>query len=119
MINIKKIINLDVIEDLRNMTGRDDDIFKSLVSIYLEDSPRLLQQLKNSKNNKQIRDVVHPLKSSSASLGATKLSELCHNFENEACHDDNIIENIDNKISQIIQEFKYVNIAMLNLLDNL
>lgn len=82
------MVQLDtkVIDELREMLGEDDfpAIFAELVQTYLEDSPNLVQGLRNGleKNDyEEIKINAHSLKSSSASLGAMHFSGLCKQLE--------------------------------------
>ena len=55
-----------------------------LMEIYKQDAPQLVDRIRNAINQSDANDLnmaAHTLKSSSASLGATTLSELCHQLE--------------------------------------
>jgi len=61
--------------------------YHSLIRIYLEDSPKLIQQLQAALHNKDSVALVgpsHTLKSSSANLGAVKLSKIAMAIEKGA-----------------------------------
>ncbi len=60
------------------------DFINRLVTIYLQSSPEILQALNQAAKNNDIERLwqsAHSLKSSSASLGANRLSSLCHELE--------------------------------------
>ncbi|MFM2422663.1 MAG: hypothetical protein RL291_1193, partial [Pseudomonadota bacterium] len=70
-----------VIEDL---TQRKPQLFKRLVAIYTGHSPVVVDQLAEAAalaNVAALRAAAHSLKSSSAQVGATKLSDLCRQAE--------------------------------------
>ena len=60
------------------------DVLAKVIGLYLEDSPQLLENLREAVaegNAAAIRTAAHTLKSSSANLGAKSLAELCKNLE--------------------------------------
>ena len=60
------------------------DILKQILSLYLDDSPKLLSQLKNAVeqgDTESVRRTAHSLKSSSANVGANHLSSLLAKLE--------------------------------------
>ena len=60
------------------------DIIERLVSVYLQSSPKVLQdilQAAESNDIEQLWQTAHSLKSSSAILGADRLASLCHELE--------------------------------------
>ncbi|OIP71085.1 MAG: hypothetical protein AUK48_12895 [Oscillatoriales cyanobacterium CG2_30_44_21] len=77
------ILDLEVFEDLR-LSIDDDLVFSDLVTIYLDSAENLIEAIQMSL---KIQDVVefsiscHSLKSTSASIGARKLSYLCKFLE--------------------------------------
>ena len=60
------------------------DILKRILGLYLDDSPKLLSQLKNAVeqgDTESVRRTAHSLKSSSANVGANHLSSLLAKLE--------------------------------------
>lgn len=60
------------------------DIIDRLVSVYLQSSPKVLQdilQAAESNDIEKLWQAAHSLKSSSAILGADRLASLCHELE--------------------------------------
>jgi CheY-like chemotaxis protein/HPt (histidine-containing phosphotransfer) domain-containing protein len=76
---------LDNLQDIRKTAGADSpEDWIDILGCYLEDSPTLLQQLRQSFEQadlKTLRRITHTLKSSSAMLGALQLAQLCHQLE--------------------------------------
>ena len=77
-------LDKEIVNDLQEMMGSD---YHSLIRIYLEDSPKLIQQLQSALHNNDSVALVgpsHTLKSSSANLGAVKLSKIAMAIEKSA-----------------------------------
>ena len=74
-------LDMEIVEDLKEMMGSD---YRSLVRIYLEDSPKLIGQIQIALNNRDCQALVapaHTLKSSSANLGAMALAASAKRIE--------------------------------------
>ena len=73
------------LQALRDMAGEDaSEIITKVIDSYLEDAPQLLQALNaaiTQGNATALLNAAHTLKSTSATLGATKLSQLCKDLE--------------------------------------
>ena len=81
-------LDMEIVEDLKEMMGSD---YRSLVRIYLEDSPKLIGQIQIALNNRDCQALVapaHTLKSSSANLGALVLSDIAKTIEKSARNGD-------------------------------
>lgn len=77
-------LDASIVEDLVDIMG---DGFPELVRIYLEETPRRVLQLRDAAAEGDADAIVacaHTLKSSSANLGATGLSELARRIEYDA-----------------------------------
>lgn len=75
-------IDMDVIEALRELG--DDELLKELVDLFVTDTPPRLSELDtafNAGDADTVASVAHSLKSSSANLGALRLSDLCRELE--------------------------------------
>lgn len=63
-------------------------MLEKVIRIYFENSPKLLQTMRDAVAEDQTAETVeraaHSLKSSSACLGATRLASLCGNLEEMA-----------------------------------
>jgi HPt (histidine-containing phosphotransfer) domain-containing protein len=64
------------------------NVLEKVIRIYFENSPRLLQTLRDAvagdETAETVRMAAHSLKSSSACLGATRFAALCGNLEEMA-----------------------------------
>jgi HPt (histidine-containing phosphotransfer) domain-containing protein len=108
-------LDAQTIAELKEMIGEDDFpiVFQDLLESYLEDSPKLISDLKIAQQN-QNRDGIkmnsHTLKSSSASLGAIQLSRFCQELENESKIGD--FDKLNFLINQVISEYEKVEKTM-------
>lgn len=78
------VVDDTILKDLVDIMG---DEFLELLEVYLEDSPRAVASLEEAAANNDLRALVapaHSLKSTSANLGATRLSELAKALEHGA-----------------------------------
>ena len=108
------VIDQSVLNSLRDlqMPGKPD-ILKRVISAYLSSTAPLLVTLKEAYSAKDIegtQNSAHTLKSSSANVGAIKLSELCKELE-IGCR-NNTLENAAFLISSIESEVTLVTDAL-------
>ncbi|MEP0886373.1 response regulator, partial [Trichocoleus sp. ST-U3] len=82
---LEEAIDTWVLRDFRATLGSDANQFLvQLIELYLEDAPSLLAAMDEAVtqiNPAQMQEAAHTLKSSSASLGAMNLSNLCEQLE--------------------------------------
>jgi HPt (histidine-containing phosphotransfer) domain-containing protein len=81
------ILDDNVIADLRESVGGDDAFVIDLASTYLAEGPEHLRALEEAVAAADVAAAVRPahtLKSSSASLGAMRLSEISRGIEHAA-----------------------------------
>jgi PAS domain S-box-containing protein len=81
-------IDHSVLDNLRGLQIEGaPDVVASIINIYLANSPFLLNEVKRSAetgDSETLRRASHTLKSSSANVGAMKLSESCRELEGVA-----------------------------------
>lgn len=118
------MVQLDAkaINELKEMLGEEDfpTIFGELVQTYLEDSPNLVQGLRNGLEKKDCDEIkinAHSLKSSSASLGAINFSGLCKELEMAVVEKN--WERISELVSLVEEEYQEVEKLMKLQLENL
>ena len=106
----QKILNL--IHKKKKKDG--SSLAEKVVNIYLEQSPRLLEELTQATQRadvEAVRGISHALKSSSANVGATGLSALCRKVEHACEHGviDNTLVNQVHKmyfdVEQALNDF--------------
>lgn len=109
------VLDNSIVDDLREFMGSD---YQSLIRIYLEDSPKLLQQIQMALSNQDATALIgpaHTLKSSSANLGAMRLSKLAALFEKNARSGSLVVPN--QEVTKLNEEFNQVINALNKLLD--
>jgi two-component system, sensor histidine kinase and response regulator len=85
------------------------DLWKKLVGVYLKNTSEMLEvldQALSTENYASVLLTVHTLKSSSANVGGTRLSELCQNFET-AIREKKLVDG-PARFNEIRQEFDIV-----------
>ena len=78
------VIDDNVIGELRDSVGGDDGFVSELAATYLAEGPQHIQALQDAVARGDVAAAVRPahtLKSSSASLGAMRLSEISRGIE--------------------------------------
>ncbi len=83
--NSEPVLDLSVFEELKRLQkpGRPD-IVAGLIALYLETATEIADKVVQSISNKDLEglaNAAHSLKSSSANVGATRLSKLCFELE--------------------------------------
>jgi HPt (histidine-containing phosphotransfer) domain-containing protein len=79
-----EILDDAVVAELRESVGDDDSFVRELVEAYLAESPGYLEAMAAARSAGDAAAVVRPahtLKSSSAALGAMRLSAICKQVE--------------------------------------
>ena len=85
------------------------DLLVRVINIYLEDSLRLLEALRQALSRGdavELKLQAHSLKSSSANVGALRLAELCK--ELEATGEGKSMDGVDQRISRVEEEYRSV-----------
>jgi HPt (histidine-containing phosphotransfer) domain-containing protein len=73
-----------ILDQLLETVGGDTTFLAELITSYLADSPPLLEEMERSTaagDAASLRRAAHTLKSTSASLGAMRLSAICRDIE--------------------------------------
>jgi len=78
-------LNLQIMQAFRNMVGPDSSgILVELINSYLQETPKVIQSMQAASAQGDftlLRLLAHTLKSSSATLGAITLANLCKDLE--------------------------------------
>jgi signal transduction histidine kinase/CheY-like chemotaxis protein len=104
------VLNAGVLDELREVLGGEVD---KIIAVYLEDAPRLIAQLERaavSGDPIALRVAAHTLKSSSANVGATTLSDAARDLEHGAR--DGTMTQPANAVARIVGEFAQVRAAL-------
>lgn len=113
-------VDLSKLLEFQEMTGGDHQILVELIDCYLQDSPILITTMVEAittKVPKQLQRAGHSLKSSSASLGADHLSQLCQKMEGMG-RDENLTGSTE-LLEKIRQEYEEVARALNAFKDSL
>lgn len=95
----------------------EPDIVAEMIGIYLNDTPVLLKSAREAlaaNDAKTLRRAAHSLKSTSANVGATRLSALCWELEESARLGD--LQNAPAAVTEINAEYHHVRQALNKLL---
>ncbi|MCL2925033.1 MAG: response regulator, partial [Trichodesmium sp. MAG_R04] len=109
IVDLERVIDMAVLQDLKKMAGNAPELLVDIINSYLEGTPILLGEISQAIQQKQpklLQISAHSMKSSSASLGATKLSELCK--ELESIGHRGTTEGTDVILSQVKAEYERV-----------
>lgn len=81
------VINHKALEDIRSLQSQDsEDLLARIINIYLDKSESLYDEISRSaeaQDEEQLWINAHSLKSSSASVGAERVFEICVVLENK------------------------------------
>ncbi len=80
----KNLIDQTTFDELRQLLGGDMLSLQDLIDTYIQDAPHMLERLRQaiaSQKKQNIVDAIKPLRSSSASLGAYSIADLCNDLE--------------------------------------
>lgn len=106
-------IDAKILQSLQNMLRGDRMAFVELIECYLTETPRLVQDMSaaiTTQDAQTLLNTAHQLKSSSASVGAIALSQLCKVLEAQGYSSK--LENSLDLISQLYQEYEQVKAAL-------
>ncbi|NEO57567.1 MAG: response regulator [Okeania sp. SIO3B5] len=110
---LEGVVDLSVLQELKEMAGGESELLVEVIDCYLEDSPKLLDEMSQAikqQEAKLLQRSAHSMKSSSASVGANNLSELCK--ELEYIGRGGITEGADKILSQAQAEYRLVETAL-------
>ena len=94
------------LDKIKSLGPNGPKMLSAVISIYLNDSPILIERLGESLNAGDadgVAQAAHALKSASANLGAMSLAEMCRQVEDIAR--SNSVQGCDSLISRIRLEY--------------
>ncbi len=107
-------IDQKALDNIRSLQKEGDPpVLDKIVNIYLSNSPKLIQTLREAVTEPDataMQKAAHSLKSSSANMGAMTLSSLCK--ELEMMGRNNSTENAGKILSEIESEYERVRVAL-------
>lgn len=105
-----EVIDIQVLVELGQLnTGGDSNLLAELIQAYFRDSPPRIQCLRDAAlgdNAAELSFAAHALKSSSAGIGAIKISTLCQELEHMG-HQKTTLGALD-KVTSLEEEFMKV-----------
>ena len=108
------VINSSTLDGIRSLqTEGSADILTRIIDLFLVDTSKQLTQMRHGltvNNVKAVHDIAHSLKSSSANLGAVKLSSLFNELEEKTRK--GLLLGIEDLMGEITKEFNKVQVAL-------
>ena len=101
------VLDAEAIKRLEHLAGGDKTFLIDFIDTFLDGAPKMVGDLKQSLEAGDVdtlRRVAHTLKSNSAALGASRLSELCRELEELGKKES--LEDAPEKIDLVELEFK-------------
>ena len=111
--NNEDVLNLEVLKEFEQYGEDGASILIEAISLFLEDSQLQLNRLHASLKAMDaagIERLAHTLRGSSATLGATRLADLCNVLEQAAAK--GILKDADDLLAQIAAETAEVQLAL-------
>ena len=106
-------IDVKIFQSLRDMVRGDRVVFAELIGCYLTETPKLVQDIGTAIATQDVQTVwktAHQLKSSSASIGAIALAQVCKVLEAQGRRNE--LENTVELLTQLDQEYQQVKTAL-------
>lgn len=114
-------IDPGALERIRQMAGsKGTDLLINVMGCYLQRTPALINDLASAArraDHDEISRLAHGLKSSSANLGATRLSSQCKEVET-ACRSGKV-DDIGARVEKIVADYEIVALALRTTCDRL
>ena len=102
-------------EELLQLKEVMEDEFEMLVSMYIEDSAKLIQEMEQYLNNNDmdaLRVSAHTLKGSSSNMCVNSMTELARSIEEKAKNND------AQGVPEYLQQIKQIHPEVVRLLQN-
>jgi CheY-like chemotaxis protein/HPt (histidine-containing phosphotransfer) domain-containing protein len=113
------VLDAGALERLRELDPKgQNQLLARVIQAFDASASRLVPQVQDAQKSRDmggIRHVAHTLKSSSASIGALRLSQLCADIEAKVRTDK--LDNIDERVDAMVAEVEIVLKALKRLLD--
>jgi PAS domain S-box-containing protein len=110
-------VNQTVLDEFLSMiAGNDPDTARDFIGLYLEDARKLLLEMLQTYREGMMDDFIrnaHSLKSSSAQLGANRLSGICRTIETQSRRGLLKDSDIEHLIQQAEEEHKRVRTVLI------
>ncbi|MBC7371136.1 MAG: response regulator [Bdellovibrionaceae bacterium] len=103
-----QVIDPAALEKLKSYVVNNKSLTEALIEDFMSTAPGLVAQMKSAHALEDIKFAAHALKSSSATLGATGLAELCKKIEDavDLVSTSSHIEQLDDYLSKSSEELQ-------------
>jgi HPt (histidine-containing phosphotransfer) domain-containing protein len=98
-------IDPTALDRMLDMAGGDRSFVVEIIDEYLNDSATLLATLREASGD-DLRRAAHTLKSTSASVGAGRLAELCARIEHAGAADAALLEDAEHEYAEVRTELE-------------
>ena len=96
------VLDIKALEDIQALDS-DGSLLERMVDLYAQDGARLIEQVRSAlveRNPQALIMALHTLASSSANLGARRLSQIARTWEHELRRDAHPMESVDAALLQ-------------------
>jgi signal transduction histidine kinase/DNA-binding response OmpR family regulator len=108
------VIDETVLEDIRQMSGEQaNSLIGNIVELYLQKSPALIDDIHHGVRQgdaEQLFRAAHALKSSSANIGAVRVSEVARQLEKLGR--ENLLEHVHPHLDVLIQNYEQASVML-------
>jgi HPt (histidine-containing phosphotransfer) domain-containing protein len=107
-----ELLSTDPVLDVRGALARldgDDSLLVDLIGFFLEDSPKMVDDLKQAtaaKDSQQLKMSAHALKGLVASCGGARAAAAAQRLENAAAGND--LSEVDSLLESLLRELEQV-----------
>jgi len=103
-------IDPSALDRILDMAGGDRSFVVEIIDEYLNDSAALLATLREASGD-DLRRAAHTLKSTSASIGAGRLAELCARIEHAGAADGALLADTEREHAEVRTELERQRVA--------
>jgi DNA-binding response OmpR family regulator len=108
------VIDETVLDDIRQMSGEQaNSLIGNIVELYLQKSPALIDDIHHSVrqgNADQLFRAAHALKSSSANIGAVRVSEVARHLEKLGR--ENLLEHVHPHLDTLREHYQQASVML-------
>ncbi len=102
------VIDEDVLEEIRRMSGEQaPELINNILELYLQQTPGLIDDIQHGTADgdaERVFRAAHALKSSSANIGAVKVSEIAHQVEKLGRH--NRVDHVPQHLDTLLESYE-------------
>ena len=115
MENYSDILDYSIIQGLRELSDEDEDFFKEVVELYIEQAPILINDIKTyaySADADNMGRAAHTLKGASLNVGAKKFADIGKTIELDG--KNNILSNVNENLKELDELYLITKQALYN-----